>query len=349
MGNSSRLYAYDVVRVIAMVFVIAVHSLIIVDTSTTFGAIFFSAGQAVFFTANALFFLLSGKFNLHERKTDSELGGYYVRRARNFLLPIVILFFIRTLYELYPHYESTLHIGKEFVKNSICNFNSMEYWFVFTLFGYLLVAPFLAPAFNRLSNNACKAFLGIGLGYHLILLVSSNLGIEFSWSYLFWGFAFVFCAGAFVERLFETKRQRTALIAFAVISAILTTVFPFIGWWSGIHDTSPFYTILALGLFVGIAHAAQNAKPRKAISYMAKHSFSVYLVHMMILTPVVAILPAFSGIGSIAAYIGVVAVTFLLSLALAIVIDAALVKPAQKLFDIAAGAIAKAHNKRAAK
>lgn len=346
--GSSRLYAYDVVRVVAMTFVIAVHSLVIVDTSTTYGSIFFSAGQAVFFTANALFFLLSGKFNLRERKTDGELGNYYVKRARNFLLPIIILFFIRTLYELFPHYESVLHVGKEFIKNSICNFSSMEYWFVFTLFGYLLVAPFLAPAFNRLSNNAYKAFLGIGLGFHLILLVSSNLGIEFSWGYLFWGFAFVFCAGAFVERLFETKHQRTILIALAVLSAILTTAFPFMGWWSGIHDTSPFYTILALGLFVGIAHAAQNAKPRKAISYMAKHSFSVYLVHMMILTPVAASLPAFSGIGSIAAYIGVVAVVFFLSLALAVIIDAVLVKPAQKLFDMAANAIRKAHSKKAA-
>ena len=73
MADGNRLYSYDVVRVVAMFFVIAVHSLSVVDTSTNIGFLFFATGQALFFTANALFFMMSGKFNVRECKTDQDL------------------------------------------------------------------------------------------------------------------------------------------------------------------------------------------------------------------------------------------------------------------------------------
>lgn len=76
-GAANRQYPYDVVRVVAMVFVIAVHSLVMIDTSWSLGWYLFAAGQGLFFTANALFFMLSGKFNLRERKDDRALLDYY--------------------------------------------------------------------------------------------------------------------------------------------------------------------------------------------------------------------------------------------------------------------------------
>lgn len=66
---------------------------------------------------------------------------------------------------------------------------------------------------------------------------------------------------------------------------------------------------------------------------MAEHSFSVYLVHMMVLMPITKMLPPDTGLSTIAVYFGVVVVVFLLSLLLAVTIDKLIVKPAQKLFD----------------
>lgn len=330
---TNRLYAYDVVRVVAMVFVVAVHSLVAIDASSTALYLLYAACQATFFTANALFFMLSGKFNLRERTSDEDLKKYYLKRFRGFMLPILILFLVRTLYNLFPDYETILHVGKEYVKNSLGGFNTMEYWFVFTLFGFLLVAPFIAPIFSRMSTFAKKLFLGIGLIYNLFVLIASNMGIAFGWGYLFSGFALAFCLGPIIEDLFTSKRQKRLLYLCAIGGLAVTVLLAWNGWTRTIHDTSPFYTVLAIGIYVFILSAAKSAKPSKVVSFLAQHSFSVYLVHMMFLLPIQNNLPPLTGIATVPLYLGVVLLAFCLSLLCAIAIDAALIKPAQRLFD----------------
>lgn len=333
-GAANRQYPYDVVRVVAMVFVIAVHSLVMIDTSWSLGWYLFAAGQGLFFTANALFFMLSGKFNLRERKDDRALLDYYRKRIRNFLIPIAILFLIRTLYNLYPHFGSLYHVGREYLRNSIAIFGGMEYWFVFTLFGYLIVAPFLAPMVGKLTPLSRKIFFGIGIAYHAALFVFTNLTIDFSWGYLFSGFAFTFCLGGFVEDLFPSKRSLVWLgvTSLACLGAIVLCARE--GWTAGLHDTSPFYTILAVGVYLLVIAGSKRLKPNRAVSFLAQHSFSVYLVHMMFLMPISnALSGMFTGPASIAAYLAVVALVFACSTAAAAVIDAVIVKPVQRLFN----------------
>lgn len=333
MADGNRLYSYDVVRVVAMFFVIAVHSLSVVDTSTNIGFLFFATGQALFFTANALFFMMSGKFNVREYKTDQDLKRYFIKKIRNIMLPIFILFFIRTLYDLFPNYGSIFHFGKEYIENSLGLYAEIEYWFVFTLVGFLLVAPFLAPSFLNMSKFAQKIFLAIGLIYNLFVLFSSNYDFPFSWGYLFSGFAFTFFIGTFIDKLFTTKKQVIAMLVAALLSLMVTVWFAWNGKIEGIHDISPFYTLIAIGIYLLIIYLFKNSKPSKIISFMAEHSFSVYLVHMMVLMPITKMLPPDTGLSTIAVYFGVVVVVFLLSLLLAVTIDKLIVKPAQKLFD----------------
>lgn len=340
-----RLYSYDVVRVVAMVFVVAVHSLAVVDTTSTAGFLFLAVGQAVFFTANALFFMMSGKFNVRECNTDQDLKRYYYKKIRNILLPILILFFIRTLYDLYPHYESALFVGKEYIKNTLGAYNSIEYWFVFTLVGFLLVAPFLAKSFLSMSKFAQKVFLGIGLAYNFCVLIATNFGIPFSWGYLFSGFAFVFFLGVYIDKLFTTKKQIMLLLLIAVASLAITVLFAWNGKIKGIHDISPFYTLIAIAIYLGILYLFRNAKPSRIVSFMAKHSFSVYLIHMMVLMPISVLVAGDRGFSTMGLYFLVVAVVFFLSLGLAFIVDTFIVKPVQKLFDRVIPIPAKAEDK----
>lgn len=136
-----RLYKYDFVRAVAILFVVAVHSLYFVDQSNSACLWIYWTLQTLFFTGNALFFLLSGKFNLRERTDDASVKKYYYSKIRNILLPIVIVFLIRTFYNLYPDI-TVLGFTKAFIKNFAFEFASIEYWFVFSLMGCILVALF---------------------------------------------------------------------------------------------------------------------------------------------------------------------------------------------------------------
>lgn len=135
-----RLPEYDLVRVVAMVFVVAVHSLMVVDTSVRAGVITEVAGQSLFFTANALFFLLSGRFNLRD-VPDGKLDDFYLKKFRGVILPALVIFFVRALYDLRVDPVSLRHVVGYFVRGSLGQYSGIEYWFIFSLAKLLLAAP----------------------------------------------------------------------------------------------------------------------------------------------------------------------------------------------------------------
>lgn len=234
----------------AMVFVAVVHSFMVVDTSVRAGVITEVAGQSLLFTANALFFLLSGRFNIRD-VPEEELGNYYLKKFRGVILPALVIFFVRALYVLHADPVSLRHVLGYFIRGSLGQYSGMEYWFIFSLAKLLLAAPFLAPAFAHLSPRRAKAFLGIGLVWFAALFVCNNMDIDFSWDFLFSGFVFPFCLGPCIEELFAGKRARRVLVIVAPLSWMATTYLVLHGWRTGAFDSSPFYMLLSFGIYIG--------------------------------------------------------------------------------------------------
>ncbi|MCI2085258.1 acyltransferase [Olsenella sp. kh2p3] len=339
-ASSRRLPEYDLVRVVAMVFVVAVHSLMVVDTSVRAGVITEVAGQSLFFTANALFFLLSGRFNLRD-VPEGKLGDFYLKKFRGVILPALVIFFVRALYDLRADPVSLRHVVGYFVRGSLGQYSGIEYWFIFSLAKLLLAAPFLAPAFAHLSPKRAKAFLGIGLAWFAVLFVCNNAGVDFSWDFLFSGFVFPFCLGPSIEELLSGRRARRALAVVAPLSWIATTYLVLQGWRTGAFDNSPLYMLLSFGIYIGLlslgrrlaARGSLDGRLGSVISFVARHSFTVYLVHLMVLMPIAHRIPGGCGMVSLAFYPLVIVLVVLLSLGVAVVLDTVLVKPCQALLD----------------
>lgn len=326
-----RLYKYDFVRTVAIFFVVAVHSLYFVDQSTTACLWIYWVLQSLFFTGNALFFLLSGKFNLRERTDDAGVKKFYYNKIRNIMLPIIIVFLIRTFYNLYPDITA-LGFAKAFVKNFSFEFASTEYWFVFSLVGFIIVAPFLAHTFAKLSRFEQKVFLAIGLGFNLLVIIAGNAGYAFEWGYLFSGFSFVFCLGQYIESFFTPRNNR--MLAVAAPLCLIATVFLIdYGMRTNVQDISPIFTILSLGVYALLLFLGDKMNPSKFVSFIAKHSFSIYLVHMMILLPLKGVLPILSGKWSLLMFAGVTLLVFAVSTGVAFVLDKVVIDPAKNLFD----------------
>lgn len=328
-----RLYSYDVLRVVAMTFVVATHSLMVVDVDSAIGLAYHHIALFFFITANALFFMLSGKFNLKVRNDKRSLRKFYFNRGKSFLLPIGVVFFIRILYDMAPNFGSVGHVLKTYAVNTLSLFSVTEYWFVFTLFGFLLVSPFLARMTQGMTRAECYAFVFIGLGFNVIMFVSRNTGIVFSWGYLFSGFALTFCIGGMMDRLVQSGRDLKRWIVASAICFLIGLVMYYRGWTSGALDISPFYTMTAIGIYLVVLHIGSKMKPSKIVSFLAQRSFSVYLVHVMVLNMVAAVLPSVDGAMSIVCHVVVSIVVLVGSVLAATVVDYAFVKPCQKLYD----------------
>ncbi len=94
--------------------------------------------KTLFFSCNALFFMLSGKFAVRLKKNYRQ---YLYKKIITLGIPILICFVFRT-------YIS----GGGYVENILSGFSRTDYWFLYVLLGNVLIAPLLAPAFLSLST-----------------------------------------------------------------------------------------------------------------------------------------------------------------------------------------------------
>ena len=331
-----RLFKYDVVRAIACMFVVMVHARAIIGATGFNTYIYYWGTAALFFTCNAIFFMMSGRFNIKKLDTDLSIKQFYYKKVKAILLPVAIIFFFRTLVNMFPDY-SAWGIFSSYIKNSLWLFSSTEYWFVFSLVSFLLATPFFASVFMKLGTFGKKAFIAIGLAINACAFFMGNLGYGFSWATLFTGFSLMYCIGPFIEEFFEKTKSFVVLELLALASLVLTVYFAMIGWNIGTFDTSPFHMILSVGVYVLILRLGEHIKGPicKPISFIAKHSFSIYLVHMVFLKEIAAYLPYYTGWEALGAHLLFVLVVFILSLACATILDKLIIDPAKKLFDYA--------------
>ena len=229
-----------------------------------------------------MFFMLSGRFNIRILG-EGEWGRYYVKKIRGVFVPTLVFLLIYTAKDLYPGYGGILHFCKVYVLNSLGAMSHGIFWFVFSLFGMLTVAPFFAKALKSPSRDYQNAFFIVWLIWAVMCHCSDNLGIDFNWSYPLQGYFFFFCLGAFVEdsslNMLETKK----LVAVGCVAWLANSAVKYYGWSRGTFDMSPLFTITAVCLYLLLLRVNFDMVPhlKNVCSLLSKHSFGIYLAHWL--------------------------------------------------------------------
>ncbi|MBM6928981.1 acyltransferase [Parasutterella secunda] len=308
-----HLIEFDYIRVIAMLFVIAVHTLAVIDFKDPVSFFYFQLMQIIFFTCNGMFFLMSGKFALIERQS---LYLYYLKKMVYLGIPILIFFYIRSLYE-----------GSNYFLNLLGELADTEYWFLYVLIGNIVLAPLLAKAFVNFNLTECWLFLGFGLFAHAMMMICSICHVNYCWSFIFSGYSLYFYLGTCVEKIIYTKRVKEILFTLAFVGVGISLILKYKGVTNYIHDLSPIFTIITLGTYFGILSLAKRLKDKLSnlspvIMFIAKHSFVVYLVHMMVFEITIKYYPMqWTGSLSILLHLIMTVIVFIFSLIVAVVVD----------------------------
>ena len=314
-----------------MTFVIIEHSLTIVNYGHR-GDMYFSLCRSLFLTCNALFFLLSGKFNLRASSTV-DLPLFYAKKFATILIPTLFFFAFRTCYDLYPNLGTPGELAHTMLVNLLGGLNNSEYWFLYRLVGYLVVAPFLAHVAIGLSPSGKKLLVVMGVVWPAITMATRAAGIGLYWDFLFGGYILFFMVGPFIEEVLE-KWPTRALVAATACSCLIAAVFDIRGVTSNYIVETPFYVISGIGVFVVLARlgSRMGGLLERAVAFVAAHSFTVYLVHIMVLVRIAGWLPAITGPASIGLQWVLAAMTFLISLGIATLVDVLLMNPLSKGF-----------------
>lgn len=287
--EQKREIGYDVVRCLAMLFVIALHTN---PKPYQNGSIWQELFLSVFFTCNGLFFMMSGRFALSEKLEGvREILGFYKRKLFTILIPLIFFGLLYCLTNLYKA-DAPFTVGMFFetaVKGVLNDLKDTHLWFMFALVGLTLSAPFLGKMVQRMTNAELHLLAIIGLIWEILsVYIGKNAGLGFGYnSWLLNGWPFYYFLGYYVYRVFEKSPRKRILmlagLAAFVINAVWTWKMPLYSY--NAHDLSPLYTVFVVGLYLFLSSAKLNAQsaPGRIVTWVAAQSYFVYLLHRILL------------------------------------------------------------------
>lgn len=340
MELKKREIKYDYLRALSVLSVIMVHA-IPGEAANERQWLFSAALTPVLLTSVGLFFMLSGLFLLQAYKQD--IHEFYWKRFCGIFIPFTVYsgiyyWYYNVFLGLTPRtwYE---HIGifiRELITQSIPS--APHLWFMYVIMALYVCTPFLARMFHAMTDRELKSFLVIILLVQGISTYLPPLGLDIGpvVEYLiFKGWLIYFVLGYISIRLYG----RYPYLPFAIlgVAGFLITIFQKYatpGFTPGIHDMAYPMIAMTISIFLLFEHFGDIRIPvlMRIAGLISRYSFSIYLIHYLILNQVVkgliekTLLRHYYVPGIFAETV----LTFLFSLAAAVLVDETVVKLLQK-------------------
>ncbi len=289
-ANKPRLTNWDLLRSLAMLFVVVVH------TSRYMGPIHgYNPEYAIGTFAiicDPVFFALSGYFALRPLKTD--LKGFYLNKLITVVFPLVLYSVLLYLFTSF----NDLSLGGYFKFFSELLVNG--WWFIPTLIPCLIAAPFLYKGIESLSDKGLvsltKVFVGLCIT-GIILMTSrwafAQIGIEtlsyffdlmyrlvppsiLSTSILYFQF---FILGGVFGRLLPLMPQKAANVL--IVIGLGCWMLDIVWRVAGIPRTDPsfLWVFSTFGIMTAFSRLSiKGPRMSLAITWVAKRSYSIYLL-----------------------------------------------------------------------
>ena len=327
---SKRNPRLDFARVMLMLFVIGIHTpMESLDLIPTFRTYYF----VILFSCDAAFFTLSGYFLLQKKFTSAaDYRSYYYSRFVTILFPILIFHFILdVLFHRFVFQIGVANYLKSYAQNLVCNDYQGYLWFMYFYIPLVIFAPFISKMLNHMSKKELLLLLTIVIVGRIAEWYINSHDMTFNFgTHLISAWTMYFILGHYLYRFSEELHKFQILFYIIGIIALKITCSHCVdGVVPGNLIPNNYYMVFIFCLFVFLLHAIPVDKFKglpSALTFVAKHSFTVYLTHFEIIEHVKNYLQRFYDLIHFTPAIGVhnvinVILNILCSIAFAAIID----------------------------
>lgn len=245
-----------------------------------------------------VFAMISGAFLLDPAREYPIKKLYKVK-----ILRIVTAFaFWSLFYAVIDAFKSHKPFGAELLTDFVMSFlkGKFHLWFMFMIAGLYMLTPLLR---KFTENKKLTEYFFILCGVFMFALpnislvsfspnvdnVSSYINEKFNMDFVF-GYTFYYVAGFYLKQHSLSKKAKTIIHFLGVLSAVAIPVLTYFfslkygkNYFVFYAFQSPFIALLSVWLFVLFkdlfTKKAFGEKSLKAVSFLSKYSFGVYLVH----------------------------------------------------------------------
>lgn len=322
-----RQYHIDYLRIFGVLCIIGIHASDIVVTSAKgIGEQWWEGTLIQVFVRIGLplFFMVSGALLLNAK--EESLTNFYIKRFIKILIP---LFIYSLVYVFQNDFVWTFNtsIFMQGLKSILKGPVYYHLWFVYTLVGLYIAAPFLKVMMKNLSDkmlmNLIITLIVIRSIAIYVPLLGFNIGIS---NFIFSEWSIYFLMGYALARNHSLKVNRIVhLLGFLsfIITILILRFAPKAA--INIYDLSPTMMLMAASIFLLFQNNQSFFNKKygyRVIAFLSAYSYSIYLIHAFSLRYVNLKL----GINALTVhpFVGVpltVSLTLAISVALAFVID----------------------------
>ncbi|MBP5180135.1 MAG: acyltransferase [Clostridiales bacterium] len=321
----------DLIRVIAMLFVIAIH------TSWEYSLGIFPEVllRSTLFTANGLFFLLSGHLSLNFKEDPQNPGesyrNFYWKKYCSLILPLIFYCAVLVMYSE-RHLVAPGTFVTELFWKILPSSREGHIWFIYSLIAYIMAAPFVSIMLRNLSITGLRLFFGIAIVFEAVsvMLFSNIIESPFTitgWPFLGWYFYFL-CGFLIYKLEFFHKKKVFFIILGAVCLIITACLIAFVEKpLEGTNDTSPVYLFACIGLYLLLESVPVPKILNKPLEFISKHAYAVYLIHIEVLVFVRTFMPVSTPLSTLLCVLTIAAI----SIAIAFICDSLVLSPITKV------------------
>ncbi|SFW16595.1 acyltransferase [Cellulophaga fucicola] len=298
--ESKRIHYIDNLRVLACFLVILTHSAMSTKDSYGFYAVIISLlGNP----SSELFLTISGALLL---PTRIKMKEFYIKRFSRLALPVLFWSLIILLIQ-YLIGVNTLGITiKKLILIPLSPVTGV-YWFIYTICGLYLLAPVISPWIIASTKKEYQFILLLWLCTILLPYISFILPdfyhIDGNYYFIlnyFGGFLGYMLLGVYLRKypIILPKIKAILLIASLVTLAILPILYCYLFNRELINiinnNLSISSVLLVTAIFIFFQNfGSTNIKFNNFINYLAKYTFGIYLVHIIIVRNVVQYIYSF--------------------------------------------------------
>jgi len=357
---------YDLLRVVAMCLVIGVHvinnympvKMTLAGSAETVRSVLF----ALFMVCNPLFIMVSGRFNLTcdaaqgTGRNDACGPDRGVRPRPNGLAPYARYYYKRFVSLIVPYllyaggmgFVAYLVIDHRSVGGAVSGtlfdlfsgYDDSVYWFVFMLAGFVLATPFLAAMVRAIGRSGAWLLIGLAAAVAAAEQICNLAGypLTFLQSFPWRGLLVYYLLGFVLEYYPPSTRMRYGLYALAPFALAWTVATPYLFAGQQIQvgrtlTVSFAVVVAAVFLFFRYDVHPASARLRRAITWLAGYSYTIYLVHSPLSKVLIG--PRIPAPTDGWSYAGIsvlmFAATLLAALLFAVIADTVVLKPVQRL------------------
>lgn len=354
-ANTHR-YVFDYLRVIACFGIIGIHAMGYLSFDSSVGTQVVGAVVEVIVRLSLpIFFLMSGALLLNGE--DIPLGEFYRKRFLR-ILPAFIFFSL--LYCFVSEYglshlfsvsgiKDLLFSLGSYLRNILAEPVAGHLWFVYCLVGLYLIIPFLKKMLKNMNEKWVIELLMVIMIIRCCIDYAPVIGLEINLDsdyFIFGGWVLYFFIGYFLVQPYASKHYRKIELAgflSFLLMIILYALFPLFTEESfftspfakNFFDLAPLEIITVAGIVscaLSLERRPKGIKGNRHIDLIMKkvssHTYSLYLVHILVLSYLVKFSEGWATIPSLSltSLAFLMSVTFLLSLALAWICDTTFIR-----------------------